>query len=109
MVSFRRWWDTCPFTRVLRVRGSDGNATATLTLHSTGRYLLRKRWRRRTQEPGTVALREVGSFSRRRDNIEMTSDDGWHRRLVPDGERAYRVLEDGVPGDYVIEDWRLEP
>ena len=40
---------------------------------------------------------------------EKRARHGWHRRLVPDGERAYRVLEDGVTGDHVIEDWRLGP
>lgn len=105
----RLWWATSRFTRVDLLRGARDDATATLSLHSTGRYVLRKRWTRRAGELGLIAVGETGAWNRRRDNIEMTADDGWHRRLVPDGERAWRVLEDGVDGDYAIEDWRLAP
>lgn len=99
---FRRWWDTCVFTRELRLRGSRGNETAILSLHSTGRYRLRKR-------SGATAVDEVGSFTRRYENFNLTADAGWLRRLVALDGGGYRVLENDVAADHVIEDWVLEP
>lgn len=94
----RRWWQTSVFTRVMRLRGADGSARVTLSFHSTGRYRLRKN-----------ALSEVGAWSRRGANIEMTADDGGRRRLVPEGEQSWRVLENDVSESASLEGWTLAP
>lgn len=97
------------FTRELRLRGARGIETATLSLHSTGRYRLRKRRRRARGESGITAVDEVGSFTRRYENFNLTADAGWLRRLVARDDGGYGVLEEDVPADHVIEDWVLEP
>ena len=93
-----RWWQTCAFTRVMRLRGAEGSTRATLSFHSTGRYRLRK-----------GAHREGGAWTRRGANIEMTADDGGLRRLTPEGDQSWRVLENDVNERATLEGWTLAP
>jgi hypothetical protein len=90
-----QWWDTCSHTRILSLHGAKGNQSAKLTFHATGRYLLRKEWRRPPDECGIVSLGELGDFTQTQEAFQMKADQGWVRRLNPLAESRFQVQEDG--------------
>jgi hypothetical protein len=106
------WWDTCPLTKTLELHGSKGIESATVSFHSTGRYLIRKRWQRSVGELGILGLGELGNFVKSDDYLRMTADHGWQRQLIRTPEGKFQVLEDENVthdnGDYSLADWILE-
>jgi hypothetical protein len=106
------WWDTCSYTRILNLHGTNQNQSAQLSFHSTGRYLLRKKWQRPPDELGIVSLGELGSFKQTQDIMEMKADQGWSRQITPVSEGRFRVREDDEVAkehrDYSVADWLLE-
>ena len=107
-----QWWDTCSVTKVLELHGSKETELATLSLHSTGRYYLRKKWQRPAGEIGIMGLGERGSFIKSDDGFRITADSGWVRELVCTVEGKFRVFEDEnvaqSHADYAIADWLLD-
>jgi hypothetical protein len=106
------WWNACSFTRILNLHSSSGIQSAQLSFHTTGRYLLQKKWHHPPGKYGTICVGDAGAFTRTGDIIEMKSDWGWSRtmRFISDGH--YLVSEevsvkDKNP-DYSIANWTFE-
>lgn len=70
------------FTRVLRIKGSVENAHAVLTFHTSGKYLLQKRWKLAQGEQGIVGMGELGTYAETLDGFTMKSDEVVDRRVV---------------------------
>jgi len=106
------WWDTCFYTRILNLHGTNENQSAQLSFHATGRYLLRKKWQRPPDDVGIVSLGELGSFTRAQDMLEMKADHGWSRQLITASDGRFRVSEDKDVAeehrDYSIAGWEFE-
>lgn len=105
------YWRTSPFTKILTLTGSRENQTATVTLHSTGYYLLKKSWKRRTGEAGIVELAEPGTFTQTGDCYELISYTGLHRILRKRGTDAFLVEEEASENEgfrnYSLNQWML--
>jgi hypothetical protein len=107
-----QWWDTCSHTRVLCLHGVNGNQSAELSFHSTGRYHLRKKWQRPPNECGIVSLGELGTFTRTPDAFEMKADHGCSRQLSPVSEGRFQVRAEAELADayrdYSIVGWEFD-
>jgi hypothetical protein len=106
------WWNTCSYTLIKTFYGKDGIQDAVITLHTTGRYLMKKSWSRRDGEYGIVGLGEPGTFSKDGDAFELVSHHGLRRRLVPAEKQSFLVEEQqGVRPelkDYSLNQWSLK-
>lgn len=87
------WWQTSYFTRTLKVSGRLGIQTAELTLHSTGRYILKKKWERQPNELGVVGLGETGAVVKTESGFRLTADQGWIRDLKREADDGFSVFE----------------
>jgi hypothetical protein len=105
------WWQISLFTRILKLHGKKDVQTVELTLHSTGRYLLKKKWERRPNELGIVGLGELGAAVRTGTGFRLTADQGWIRDLEQGADGSFSVSEcvadKTVLPDHSIGDWRL--
>lgn len=81
----RQEWKTSRYTCVLRLKGSEENAHAVLTFHSSGKYLLRKRWVRPKGEEGIVGMGELGTYVEAVDGFTLRSDEQVDRSVVREG------------------------
>jgi hypothetical protein len=110
----REWWQTSRFTLVLKLRGENGIESVTLTLHSGGHYLLRKRWARQKDELGILELGEPGTFIQLGNDYELTVHFGLRRvvRLIEEkqGEKSYLVNEEPSPApeECSLNGWMLK-
>jgi hypothetical protein len=106
------WWNTCSFTSILNLHSSSGIQTVILSFHSTGHYLLQKKWNRPAGETGVIELGEVGSFTRTGEIIEMKSIHGWSRQILFTKDGHYHVNEKNsitnIHPDYSIDNWIFE-
>ncbi len=106
------WWNTCSFTRVIKIHSLKANQTASISFHSTGRYLLHKEWKRSKGETGITSLGEVGVYTKIDNNFELISDDGWKRSLKLGHDGKLLVIEDEIVSrehqSYSIADWNFE-
>jgi hypothetical protein len=80
-VLLKEWWQTSRVTNTLTLRGIQGIESATLTLHSGGRYLLRKVWNRPKDMPGIVGLGEPGTYIEDGSDFQLTAHYGLRRHL----------------------------
>jgi hypothetical protein len=99
----REEWKTSRFTRVLRIKGSEGNAQAVLTFHTSGRYLLRKQWVRPKGEQGIIGMGELGTYTEVEGGFTLISEQV-DRSVVREGVvfRIDRKLV-FVGGEYLID------
>jgi hypothetical protein len=108
----REWWRTSVFTRTMILHGTQGIQRAVITIHSSGRYLLKKSWDRPSSETGIVGLGEPGSFVADGEAVTLVSDHGLRRKLRRVTRDAYDVEEpeEDRPElrDYSLRGWRLE-
>ncbi len=86
----RQEWKTSRFTCVLRLKGSVENAHAVLTFHTSGKYLLQKRWKLAQGEQGIVGMGELGTYAETLDGFTMKSDEIVDRRVVHEGS-VFRI------------------
>jgi hypothetical protein len=103
-------WQTSSFTRVAVFEGTQGMQSAVISIHSTGRYLLEKKWRRQPGEGGISAMGEVGDASEDKGSHLLKADNGWSRTLQPAPDGLLQCVEDQLPKDYrshSIADWRF--
>ena len=107
----REWWALSRFTQIAVMEGSHENQTARLSLHSSGMYLLKKRWRRMPGETGIVELGEFGTYTPSGDGYELTAHFGLRRGLRARGGGVYGVEQGGISdtatSDYSLKDWQL--
>ena len=110
-LKLKDWWRTSCFTRTLKVSGKMGIQTAELTLHSTGRYILKKKWERPSNELGMVGCGETGAVVKAESGFRLTADQGWIRDLKQEADGGFSVIEPtadkAVHPNYSIEGWRL--
>jgi len=78
-------WKVSRFTRVLRLSGSEGNAHAVLTFHTSGKYLLQKRWARPKGEEGIIGMGELGTYTEAEDGFTLISNEHVDRSVVREG------------------------
>ena len=99
----REEWKTSRFTRVLRIKRSEGNAQAVLTFHTSGRYLLRKQWVRPKGEQGIIGMGELGTYTEVEGGSTLISEQV-DRSVVREGVvfRIDRKLV-FVGGEYLID------
>lgn len=83
--TLREEWKTSRFTRVLRLSGSEGNARAVLTFHTSGKYLLQKRWTRPKGEEGIIEMGELGTYTEAEDGFTLISNEHVDRSVVREG------------------------
>lgn len=104
-------WQISSFTRILKLQGKRDNQTVVLTLHSTGRFLLKAKWERQPNELGIVAFSEPGSYAKTDTGFRLTSDHGWVRDLKQEADGGFSVNEPtadkAVHPNYSIQGWRL--
>lgn len=86
----REEWKTSRFTCVLRLKGSVENAHAILTFHTSGKYLLQKRWKLAQGEQGIVGMGELGTYAETLNGFTMKSDEIVDRSVVHEG-RVFRI------------------
>jgi hypothetical protein len=86
----RQEWKISRFTCVLRLKGSVENAHAVLTFHTSGKYLLQKRWKLAHGEQGIVGMGELGTYAETLDGFTMKSDEIVDRRVVHEGS-VFRI------------------
>lgn len=107
----RDWWHTSSFTKILVLNGNHDNQSATISLHSTGHYLLKKSWSRPPGQTGIVGLGEPGTFTQLDSRYELTSHVGLRRVLRKTDEGAYRVEEEELLDEdhrnYSLNGWVL--
>ena len=105
----RDWWQTSRFTLINNLAGKQNNQTATITLHRTGKYLLRKQWQRPAGEFGVVSLGELGHYVMGETEIQLHSDNGWSRTLKRGANNQFIVEEtDNAHADYSLQGWTLQ-
>lgn len=92
----REWWRLSVFTQIMRLKGTQGIQNAIITLHTSGRYFLRKSWNRPPDEIGIVGLGETGSFAQTEDCIKLQSDHGLQRVLQHISNSSFVVEEPDV-------------
>jgi len=106
------WWAVSRFTQILGLKGEFGNESAVLTLHSTGQYLLKKKWRRTPGELGVIAVGEPGTFTQSKDGYNLIAYHGLRRTLRPEGAGQYVVEEDDTEKpsmqNYSLKHWHLK-
>lgn len=105
------WWQTSSFTRILTLRGREGNQRVVITLHSSGHYLLKKSWKRPPGEIGITSFGEPGTYVCKEDNYELTAHYGLHRILRKIDESTYRIEDESrkdEPSDYSLNGWLLK-
>ncbi len=102
----RQAWKTSRFTCVLLLKGSVENAQAVLTFHTSGNYLLEKRWVRPKGEEGIVGMGEEGTYTRTESGFRLNSDEQVDRSIEREGiaylierklvrtEEGYLVVEE---------------
>jgi len=108
---FSSMWQTSSSTSLLDLRASDGSQTATLSIHSTGRYHLEKWGRWRPGPRGTWRGGELGNFSEANGSYLLQGDWGAKRKLeaLPDG--SFEIVEETLPdkmGRYSVAHWRFQ-
>ncbi len=81
----RQEWKTSRFTCVLRLKGSVENAQAVLTFHTSGNYLLEKRWVRPKGEEGIVGTGEEGTYTRTENGFRLNFGRQVDRSVVREG------------------------
>lgn len=106
----REEWKTSRYTRVLHLSGSEGNAHAVLTFHTSGKYLLRKQWVRPKDEEGITGMGELGTYTESEDGFTLKSDEQFDRSVVRVGIvlRIDRKLVRIVDG-YIVEQETVLP
>jgi hypothetical protein len=107
---FSDLWQTSFFTRVAAFEGTEGLQSAVISIHSSGRYLLEKKWRRQPGDLGVSASREVGNVSKHEGTYLLKADNGWSRTLRPAPEGFLQCVEDQLPTEWrsrSIADWRF--
>ena len=105
------WWRVSAFTRVFTLLGSRDGQSATLSIHATGHYLLRKTWKRAAGETGITRLGEPGTWALAGEDYVLTSHLGLRRVLRRTAEGEFRVVEEPpLPAEqaaYALAGWRL--
>lgn len=111
----RDWRATSPrtATHVLTSVSPDNDGeSATLSLHTTDTYLLKKSWDRSEDEEGITELSETGTTTRDGSQWILVSSHGIERRIDMGSDGTFRVnreiLGDEVDDHYSIADWRFE-
>lgn len=89
----KEWWQTSVLTQLAVFQGSKDIQEVIISLHSSGRYHLRKKWNRQPDEPGINALSEAGNYESEQDRYIFISDSGLKRILNPIKEGFYKVEE----------------
>src|SRR5262245_47644796 len=106
------WWSVSGFTRVLTLRGSQGIQSAVLTLHSNGRYVLKRSWQRAPGECGICGRGEPGTYRRTENGFELIAHHGLRRFLRTAANGTYLVEEAQADaagnGDSSLKDWTLQ-
>lgn len=100
------WWAVSRFTQILGLSGKSDNQTAVLTLHSTGQYLLKKKWQRAPGELGVIALGEPGTFTKTEDGYSLVAHHGLCRTIRDGGDGTFIVQED-LPDDEALRNYSL--
>jgi hypothetical protein len=85
----REEWKTSRFTCVLRLKGRVNNARAVLTFHSSGKYLIEKKWILQKGELGTLEMGEVGMYTKTANGFLLESE--LLDRSVVRGGVAFRI------------------
>lgn len=100
------WWALSRFTRILTLEGSHEDQSAVLTLHSSGEYLLKKKWQ---GMPGH--LTSFGTFTRSADGYELVAHFGLRHTLRAQGGGLYVVNEEDTNDpsvrNYSLKHWHL--
>ncbi|MEQ1841826.1 MAG: hypothetical protein ABL994_15585, partial [Verrucomicrobiales bacterium] len=86
----REEWKTSRFTCVLRLKGKVDNARAVLTFHTSGKYLLQKKWVLQKGQLGTLEMGEIGTYSETEGGFTLRSDEQVARSVVLEG-RVFRI------------------
>ena len=106
------WWAVSGFTQVLGLSGKSGNQAAIVTLHSSGQYLLKKKWQRAPGEPGVVSLSEPGTFTKTEHGYSLVAHHGLRRTIRDDGDGTFTVQEDALdneaPHNYSLNHWKMK-
>jgi hypothetical protein len=100
-------WQTSRFTRTFLFVGSEGNQTVGISLHKSGRYMLRKKWQRPPNELGITSLGEPGTFEVDRNDFILTSHVGW-KRIIRKQDKEFFIRDTESEGDYRLDGWNLE-
>ena len=100
------------WTRLQRFEATHRQASATLTLHRHGYYLLKCSWVRTGREPGIIALSETGRFFESHNQIVLTSHDGTERRQLHCSEDGIWIMHEASEAqsqeDYSLDGWRFQ-
>lgn len=103
------WWQTSIFTLTNTLMGKHGNQTATISLHRTGKYFLRKQWHWPAGEFGIVSLGELGHFVMGETQIQLHANNGWSRTLKRKENNQFGVEEtDDTHTDYSLQGWTFQ-
>ncbi len=102
----REWWETSLLTRVAILAGKHGSAEATVSLHRSGRYFLRKEWQRSPGEFGILGMGELGDFEWQDTDLRLLRDGGGCRSLRPSDD-GFCVDEDRDFGEASLRGWIL--
>lgn len=106
------WWAHSRFTRILVLEGTHENQSALLTLHSTGHYLLKKKWQRARGEMGIIELGEPGTFTSSKDGYRLVAHHGLRRTLRAQGGGSFVVEEedrdDFSTRNYSLKHWHFK-
>ena len=102
-------WQRSVFARIETLTASQENQISTITLHKTGKYLLRKKWQRPAGELGVNVLGELGHFVRDETGFSLYSDTGCFRSLKYQQNKLV-VLEERNPvhPDYSLQGWTFQ-
>lgn len=105
-------WRISRWTRLKRFEATHRQASATLTLHRHGYYLLKCSWVRTGRELGIIALSETGRFFESHDQIVLTSHDGTERRQLLRHEDSHWIMYDPsdkkIQGVESLDGWKFQ-
>jgi hypothetical protein len=103
------WWQTSALTQLVVFKGSKDIQEVVISLHSSGRYHLDKKWNRQPDEPGINALSEEGVYESEKDRYVFHSDSGFKRILNPVEDSFYKLEEpEEINENFSIRDFILE-
>ena len=100
-------WRYSRFTRTTLFVGSRGNQNVEISLHKGGRYVLKKRWRRSSDECGITALGEPGTFEQVGDEFTLISHMGW-TRIIRRQAHGFSVADKEAEENYRLDGWTLQ-
>lgn len=100
-------WQTSVFTRICFFVGVKANERVEVSLHRSGRYLMKRQWQRPPNEPGITALSETGSFEATGKDFILTSHTG-SKRVLEKKLSEWLVIDNDAEGFHNLNGWLLK-